>query len=80
MDRILAAKAKLAAVPAAAFDAEQAAALNNKLLRATITEVHVPKQAALTSGGHHVCLGCQVYRTGLVGNVVDDVQAKLSPL
>lgn len=43
MDRILAAKAKLAAVPAAAFDAEQAAALNDKLLRATITEVHVPK-------------------------------------
>ena len=25
-------------------------------------------------GGHPLCLGCQVYRTGLVGNVVDDVQ------
>ena len=74
VDRILAAKAKLAAVPAAAFDAEQAAALNDKLLRATITEVHVPKAGRPNVGGHPLCLGCQVYRTGLVGNVVDDVQ------
>ena len=64
----------LAAVPAAAFDAEQAAALNDKLLRATITEVHVPKAGRPNVGGHPLCLGCQVYRTGLVGNVVDDVQ------
>ena len=74
VDRILAAKAKLAAVPAAAFDADQAAAMNNKLLRATITEVHVPKAGRPNVGGHPLCLGCQVYRTGLVGNVVDDVQ------
>ena len=74
VDRILAAKAKLAAVPAAAFDADQAAALNDKLLRATITEVHVPKAGRPNVGGHPLCLGCQVYRTGLVGNVVDDVQ------
>ena len=74
VDRILAAKAKLATVPAAAFDAEQAAALNDKLLRATITEVHVPKAGRPNVGGHPLCLGCQVYRTGLVGNVVDDVQ------
>ena len=74
VDRILAAKAKLAAVPAAAFDAEQATALNDKLLRATITEVHVPKAGRPNVGGHPLCLGCQVYRTGLVGNVVDDVQ------
>ena len=67
VDRILAAKAKLAAVPAAAFDAEQAAALNDKLLRATITEVHVPKAGRPNVGGHPLCLGCQVYRTGLVG-------------
>mgnify|MGYP000352751055 CR=1 FL=1 len=51
VDRILAAKAKLAAVPAAAFDAEQAAALNDKLLRATITEVHVPKAGRPNVGG-----------------------------
>ena len=63
-----------AAVPAAAFDADQAAALNDKLLRATITEVHVPKAGRPNVGGHPLCLGCQVYRTGLVGNVVDDVQ------
>ena len=61
-------------MPAAAFDADQAAALNDKLLRATITEVHVPKAGRPNVGGHPLCLGCQVYRTGLVGNVVDDVQ------
>ena len=48
--------------------------LNDKLLRATITEVHVPKAGRPNVGGHPLCLGCQVYRTGLVGNVVDDVQ------
>ena len=67
-------KTYAAAVPAAAFDAEQATALNDKLLRATITEVHVPKAGRPNVGGHPLCLGCQVYRTGLVGNVVDDVQ------
>ena len=40
--------------------------LNDKLLRATITEVHVPKAGRPNVGGHPLCLGCQVYRTGLV--------------
>ncbi len=71
--RILAAKEKLAAVPAPAFDAAEAAAQNDRLLRATITEVHVPRTGRPDLGGHPLCVGCPIYRTGLVGNVVDDV-------
>ena len=71
--RILAAKAKLAATPAPAFDASEAAAQNDRLLRATITEVHVPRAGRPDLGAHPLCVGCPVYRTGLVGNVVDDV-------
>ena len=71
--RILAAKAKLAATPAPAFDAAEAAAQNDRLLRATITEVHVPRAGRPDLGAHPLCVGCPVYRTGLVGNVVDDV-------
>lgn len=71
--RILAAKAKLAATPAPAFDAAEAAAQNDRLLRATITEVHVPRTGRPDLGAHPLCVGCPVYRTGLVGNVVDDV-------
>ena len=71
--RILAAKAKLAATPAPAFDAAEAAAQNGRLLRATITEVHVPRAGRPDLGAHPLCVGCPVYRTGLVGNVVDDV-------
>ena len=46
---------------------------NDRLLRATITEVHVPRAGRPDLGAHPLCVGCPVYRTGLVGNVVDDV-------
>jgi beta-N-acetylhexosaminidase len=73
--RILAAKQKLAQSVPAAYDAAAAAKKNAELLRATITEVHVPAAGRPQLGSHPLCLGCPSYRTGLVGNVVDDVKA-----
>lgn len=73
VQRIIQAKKHLASTPAAAFDPQLARSANDSLLRQTITEVHVPQSGRPDVSKRTLCLGCQVYRTGLVGNVVDDV-------
>lgn len=80
VQRILAAKEKLAAQTPPSFDPIRAAAESEALLRATITEVHRPAAGKPQLGDHPLCLGCQVYRIALVGNVIDDVQASFPVL
>ncbi len=73
--RILYAKQNLARSVPERFDAAAAAEASEALLRATITEVQVPAAGRPALGANPLCLGCPPYRTGLVGNVVDDVKA-----
>ena len=73
--RILAAKDALQRTEAKPYEKNVAQRINAELLKASLTEVHCPAAGRPELGASPLCLGCPPYRTGLVGNVVDDVKA-----
>ena len=56
----------------ASFDFDKAEQITNALIQKSVTEVQIPLEGRVQAGNNPICIGCPIYRTALIGNVINE--------